>query len=65
MLSMPPNAYFLAFFKTNADICCRMPTVGEYPAMQRDHMCLLNGLQKVEKKTAVERCYSRELAVVD
>ena len=48
MPSMPSNVYFLMFFKTNADICCRMPTVGEYPAMQRDHMCLLNGLQKVE-----------------
>lgn len=52
MPSMPSNVYFLTFFKTNADTRCRMPTVGEYPAMQRDHMCLLNGLQKVEKKTA-------------
>lgn len=65
MPSMPSNVYFLTFFKTNAGTRCRMPTVGEYPAMQRDHMRLLNGLQKVEKKTAVESCYSRELAVVD
>ena len=50
MPSMPSNVYFLTFFKTNADICCRMPTVGEYPAMQRDYMRLLNGLQKVEKE---------------
>ena len=65
MPSMPSNVYFLTFFKANADICCRMPTVGEYPIVQRDYMRLLNGLQKVEKKTAAERCYSRELAVVD
>ena len=65
MPSMPSNVYFLTFFKTNADICCRMPTVGEYPAMQRDYMRLLNGLQKVEKEAAVEKCYSVELAVVD
>ena len=49
MPSMPSSAYFLTFFKTNADICRQMPTVGEYPTMLRDHMCLLNGLQKVEK----------------
>ena len=65
MLSMPSNVYFLTFFKATADTRCRMPTVGEYPIVQRDYMRLLNGLHKVEKKTAVERCYSRELAVVD
>ena len=49
MPSMPSSVYFLTFFKTNADICCRMPTVGEYSIVLRDYMRLLNGLQKVEK----------------